>query len=193
MRFNAPKVLWITLCLFLRITIAVYEDSAYRNDFHHSLLGIPRSHATFFHRPSSTSKASLLYSLSEKNVVGAVNPKDGSLVWRQPIEKGVSSGNHSQSYLKAVGSEIISTANGLVRAWDAADGKLVWEWKAPGTVLGLELSNPEGEDTAVLVLSKDVAGHGYIARLVASTGQFLWQHKDDRYRNQKPLDKAIAD
>ena len=189
MRFNAPKTLGIIVCLFLQLSVAVYEDSAYKNDFHHNLLGIPRSHATFFHRPSLTSKASLLYSLSEKNVLGAVNPKDGSLVWRQSIENGVSNGSYTQSYLKAVGSEIISGADEVVRAWDAADGKLVWEWQAPGIVLGLELAKPEGEDTAVLILSKDLEGHGFVARLVASTGKFLWQHKDERYR----INWAIGD
>ena len=181
MRFHAPAVLGIVLGLFLQVSIAVYEDSAYKNDFHHSLLGIPRSHATFFHRPSSASKASLLYTLSEKNVLGAANPKDGNLIWRQPIASRAGNGNFPQSYLRAAGSEIISGAGGSIRAWDAADGKLVWEWSAPGTVLGLELSKPEGEDTAVLVLSRDAEGHGHVARLVASTGQFLWQHKDERY------------
>ena len=193
MRFNASKALGIILCLFLQVSSAVYEDSAYKNDFHHSLLGIPRSHATFFHRPSLTSKASLLYSLSEKKVLGAVNPKDGSLVWRQSIENGVNNGNHTQSYLKAAGSEIISGANEVVRAWDAADGKLVWEWHAPGTILGLELSKAEGEDTAVLVLSKDTGGYGFVARLVTSTGQLLWQHKDDRYRICEALETRITD
>ena len=185
MRRHALSVFAIVVGFFTQASIAIYEDSAYKNDFHHSLLGVPRPHTTFFHHPSSGSNASLLYTLSNKNVLGAVNPKDGNLIWRQSVLSGSGNGNHSLGYLSATGSEIISGVGGTVRAWDAADGKLTWEWDAPGTVLGLELAKHEGDDAAVLVLSKDAEGHGYVAHLVATTGQLMWQHKDERYSTQQ--------
>ena len=72
---------FVALCV--SSSLAIFVDEVNDIDFHHALLGVPSPQSTFFHRPSSSSNASLLYTLSDRLVLGAVNPKDGSLVWRQ--------------------------------------------------------------------------------------------------------------
>ena len=65
--------------LLLRSTIAVFADEAWTVDYHHALLGEPREETTFFHQPNPISRASLIYSLSEEGVLGAINPRDGRI------------------------------------------------------------------------------------------------------------------
>ncbi len=59
----------------LPLVCAVFQDEVGHIDFHHELLGVPQSATTFFHRPRLDDKASLLYSLSDLGVLGAVNPQ----------------------------------------------------------------------------------------------------------------------
>jgi hypothetical protein len=82
MRLHALLILALSLSFPV---YAIIADGAYHIDYHLALLGIPRSGNTFFHQPSASSSASLLFTISEKGVLGAVNPKDGSLVWRQSL------------------------------------------------------------------------------------------------------------
>src|SRR5579862_4536229 len=100
---------------------AVFADDAYHADYHHPLVGIPREHSTFFHRPQASSRASLLYTLSEKLVLGAVNPKDGVLVWRQLLKPFSNLTGPAEGFLRAGENEntVISAVGSLVSAWDA--------------------------------------------------------------------------
>src|ERR1700719_4597891 len=83
--------MWLQAVLLLAscapLALAIFADEVNHVDFHYALLGIPSAQRTFFHRPSSSSNASLLYTLSEKSFLGAVNPKDGSIVWRQNLAR----------------------------------------------------------------------------------------------------------
>lgn len=165
MRSHALSLLLLWL---VPATLATFADDAYQNDWHHTLLGTPQSHTTFFHQPSTASKASLIYTLSEKNVVAAINPKDGEIVWRQHL------GNGTEGYLKGGQGEdtVVSALGQTVRAWDAADGKLVWEWIG-GNIKGLEIVEMEGNAKDVLVLQDQK-----LTRLAASTGAVEWEYAD---------------
>ena len=74
MRFHAA----IALAACLAPAAAIFEDDAYHIDFHYALLGLPAPEATFFQKPYAGSKASLLYSISQNQTIGAINPKDGA-------------------------------------------------------------------------------------------------------------------
>ncbi|KAI9713682.1 MAG: hypothetical protein M1828_001371 [Chrysothrix sp. TS-e1954] len=111
--------------LWIPITCAIHADEAGIADWHFALLGIPQQGTTFFHRPHAGSRASLLYTLSETGTLGAVNPRDGSIVWRQKLQ---SSDRSSSRAVEAVeGNNVVySASNDTVQAWGADDGRLVW-------------------------------------------------------------------
>ena len=177
MRFCAPLLALVLPIIAPSYVHAIYEDEAYKTDYHHALLGVPLPHTTFFHRPSVASKASLLYTLSEKLILGAVNPRDGSIVWRQRLATGNST---SRSFLRAEegGGAIASAVNGEVQAWNAADGRLDWGWVGAGPVKGLELLSRKGY-TDVLVLNEE-GSNGVVRKLASGSGEIVWEHKDER-------------
>lgn len=179
MRFCAPLLALSAFLLTPTFVSGIYEDEAYKTDYHHALLGSPQAHTTFFHRPSAASKASLLYTLSEKYILGAVNPKDGSIVWRQQLAAGNTTGG---GYLRAEegGGAIASAINGEVQAWNAADGRLDWGWTGPGSVKGLELLSRKGY-TDVIVLAEEEGSKGVVRKLASGSGNVVWEHKDERY------------
>ena len=179
MRFPFLSLLSIT-GLLIPIVRAVFADEAYQIDYQHVLLGSPQKHTTFFHRPSAASKASLLYTLSEKLVLGAVNPKDGAVVWRQWLKDNVGEGV-GKSFLKSVDGEdvIVSAVSWRVRAWGASDGKLLWEWIGNGVVRSLEVLDIEGMRGDV-VASTEQDGKSFVTRLTASAGEVVWQYVDGR-------------
>ena len=183
MRLHALSPAVLLLTILTPITQAVFQDEAYQTDYQYALLGTPQSHTTFFHRPSAASKASLLYTLSEKYVLGAINPKDGAILWRQRLAGIGHNLTGSESYLRAGNGEntVISAVDGIVRAWDAADGRLVWEREGSGKIRGLEVSEIEGGSKDVLVLIEEQGGKGVIKRLKAGTGEVIWEFADERY------------
>jgi len=169
----------ISLLVLPLQTSATYADEAYTNDFHHALLGTPEFHSTFFHRPSAASKASLLYTLSAKSVLGAVNPKDGSIVWRQRLS--VRNSSTGGGYLKTgEGGTVISAVDGEVQAWNAADGRLVWGWKGAGSVRGLEVLEEDGR-SGVVVFSEEEDSRAVIRKLAADSGKVEWEHTEVRW------------
>ena len=183
MRLWAPILLPIAALLYASLCHAIFADEAYQTDSHHALLGLPQAHTTFFHRPSAASKASLLYTLSEKLVLGAINPKDGAVIWRQrladPAENYTAPG-----LLRAAegGDTLVSAVSGKVQAWDATDGRLAWEWDGgDGTrVVDVALSAESGK--YVLVLSEGEGSSSVVVKnLAADTGEILWESSDTRY------------
>lgn len=163
------------------IVLAVFADEAYQLDYHYPLLGIPRAHTTFFHRPSASSKASLLYTLSQKNVLGAINPKDGAIVWRQRLGEGVTNDTAS-AFLSAADGEntVYSAFKDSFRAWDATDGRLVWDHTGTGLAKALEASTTDDGQADVLGLSEEEGKAALVTKLAASTGEVLWEFRDDR-------------
>lgn len=161
---------------------AIFEDDAYHIDFHYALLGLPKQDATFFQKPYGGSKASLLYSISENQTIGAINPKDGALVWRQhPMSE-----SHGKGHLRAADEQdtVVSAAGNRVTAWSSSDGRLVWETDVGGDIVeDLEIleqedgiTTDETKDTVVLVSG---ASHG-VKRLDGKTGRVKWTHEDTR-------------
>ncbi len=192
---------------------AVFLDEAYRTDFHYALLGSPGEHATFFHRPQPASPAALLYTLSEKLVVGAVNPQNGSIVWRQQLllqsGSAISSSSPSTSaggFLRAVDGQdtVISALGGQVTAWDAWTGKEVWSNEFGGgddngaVVRALEVialddrlsssRRRRGVKDTLALFSGTAAGeggNGMARRLSGRTGNVVWEFIDDRSGDPK--------
>ncbi|CAN9228601.1 unnamed protein product [Alternaria sp. RS040] len=176
MRFHAA----IALAACLAPAAAVFEDDAYHIDFHYALLGLPAPEATFFQKPYAGSKASLLYSISQNQTIGAINPKDGALVWRQhlasqPGQKGhLRSGNEQDTVISAVGNR--------VTAWSASDGRLVWETSIEGAAVE-DLEILEQEDGMTISAAKDAIvlttdGSSSVKRLDGKTGRAKWTFED---------------
>ena len=181
MRLSALSLLLFLASLFIAPGAAVFVDEAYQIDFHHALLGFPEAHNTFFHRPSITSKAALIYTLSEKHIVGAINPKDGSLLWRQRLLE--ESQNITTTGLLKPGEgtdNVISAIEGVVQAWDAVDGRLVWESTDEGTVKALEVLAGTKYENDVLVAREVDGGKTSVKRLAAKTGEVKWSYEDVR-------------
>ncbi|KAE8553571.1 hypothetical protein EYB25_004953 [Talaromyces marneffei] len=163
---------------------AVFVDEVDYLDFHHALLGTPSPQSTFFHQPSSSSNASLLYTLSEKSIIGAVNPRDGAIVWRQDLTQ-LGSTQSVESFLRASNGEatVVSAIGEKVAAWGASNGKLHWERKISGGVVKdlelLELEDGRTNNHArdVIVLSEGKGG--LVQRLDATTGTVKWEFKDE--------------
>ena len=114
-------------------------------------------------------------------MLGAVNPKDGTIVWRQRLVDA--SGNvTARGFLSAGEGEdtVISAVGEDVQAWDAADGRLVWAWKGRGQIKSLEIIEAQGGAKDVLVLSEEEGNVGVVRKLKANSGEVVWEHKDTR-------------
>ena len=181
MRWHASFPQWLIFSTFFSPALTVFSDEAYHIDYHHTLLGAPQQHTTFFHRPQATSKGSLLYSLSEKGVLGAINPKDGSIVWRQSLaDTECSKVRKGLLGALAEGNIIISAFNGLVQAWDAAEGRLLWEQPGSGVSEDLVVSDLGGTAKDILTLTAKTTTTVIIRKLAVHSGEILWEFEDDR-------------
>ncbi|KAJ5665171.1 uncharacterized protein N7477_007619 [Penicillium maclennaniae] len=146
----------------------------------------PPPDSTFFLKPSTSSNASLLYTISEKSILGAVNPRDGSLVWRQDLSRSASKLSGGAGILRGLDGNdaVVGAAGDYVSSWSAQDGKLVWENKfADGLIADLELLELEDasatssvRDTLALVNN---GGAGIVRRLDGDSGKTKWEYKDD--------------
>ena len=169
-------------------SLGVYRDEVNHIDYHHALLGLPASQSTFFLKPSASSNASLLYTLSEKALLGAVNPKDGSLVWRQNLSRSALPASHDSANGLLRASEgtnaLVSALGGYVSSWSALDGKLIWEnWFDGESVADLELL--ELEDASAAPSTKDTVAlfggkAGVVRRLDGDSGKTKWEYLDER-------------
>lgn len=180
MRLHA--LLALTACL-APAAQAVFADDAYHIDYHHALVGLPKRDATLFQQPYAGSKASLLYTLSHKNVIGAVNPRDGALVWRHSFSSSAND-THDGSLRSGEGQDtIIGAVGDHIIAWSASDGRLVWENKFHGVIvedleiLEQEEGVPAGEvKDAIILLSDATQG---VKRLDGKTGRTKWTYQDN--------------
>lgn len=166
---------------------AIFADEAYHIDFHHALLGSPQPHTTFFHKPYSNTNASLLYTVSDKAILGAVNPKDGTLLWRQPLALHPINNASSSYLLAAENGQLVSAHDRTVTCWDAQDGRLVWEYSTPeGTsIAGLQAINGAEpvtggvtQDFVVLAVAVHSNAHTTVARVAGDGSGARWQHVD---------------
>lgn len=192
-------ILWAS-AVFAQCVYSIFTDEAFQIDYHHALLGIPLSNATFFHKPQSTSNASLLYTLSEKGILGAINPKDGTVLWRQDLNLNNATSPEAGSV--AVGDQDgqITTGHGnKVQCWDALDGKLKWEYSAGVTILvkALQLVPRSGsatESAQDVIVSVAVPGETGLSviRLSGDNGDQKWSYKDSTAASGSHLSLATS-
>lgn len=188
MRWLGP---FSVLPFILATTSAIFADDAFHIDYAHALLGQPQSHTTSFHRPHTSTNASLLYTLSDKAVLGAVNPRDGSLLWRQPLAgQPIENGTNSFLVTSERDGQVVSGHNRTVAWWDALDGRLVSEYILPeGTSIhGLQAAPvPESSstggshDVVVLTLPTTPGGHAKVLRLAGDGSGLKWEHVDSSH------------
>jgi outer membrane protein assembly factor BamB len=194
-------VLSILTSLLLPVK-AIFADDAFHVDFHHALLGSPQSPTTFFHKPHSNTNASLLYTVSDKAVLGAINPRDGSVLWRQPLA-GEPVNNASTSYLVTAerDGQLVSGYNRTVACWDGLDGRLVWDFTVPeGTRIGgmQAVSGAEPvtggitQDYVVLALPIDPTAHTSIVRIAGDGSGARWHHVDSSTTHGTPASVAVS-
>ncbi|KAK5111717.1 hypothetical protein LTR85_011762 [Meristemomyces frigidus] len=159
---------------------AVFTDEAWNVDYHYALLGQPKQSTSFFHQPNPSSRASLVYTLSERGVLGAVNPRDGAVVWRQVLLAGASA--HNASFLRAGEGQdvVISGIGSQVAAWSAADGRQAWSVDFPGPLEDVEiLELVDGKDTSGAKDAVALSGgdQPVVQRLDGATGSVKWQYQ----------------
>ncbi|KAB5562887.1 hypothetical protein GE09DRAFT_1110127 [Coniochaeta sp. 2T2.1] len=156
---------------------AVFQDEVGHLDYHYELLGVPQRETTFFHRPRREDKASLLYTLSDVGVLGAVHPSSGAVVWRQFLTGNVTNGG---GFLRASEGEnwICSAFGHSVHAWDAVTGRNRFWMDFSGEVKDLEVMEmTEKERKDVLVLFDD-DGTTVLRRLNGNDGSVVWEFRD---------------
>jgi hypothetical protein len=156
---------------------AVFADEAYTIDYHHELLGLPQSSTTFFHRPRKDEKATLLYTLSDLGVLGAVHPGTGKIVWRQLLGAG------GEGFLRGVQDEgsVVSAIGSTVQSWDAMNGKERWGNEfAVGTLKDMEIMEfaATAEDKKDVLALFEQDGKGLLRKLKGETGDVAWEYKD---------------
>ena len=167
---------------------SVFVDEAFNIDFHQALLGTPQPHTTFFHKPDSSSNAALLYTLSDKGLLAAVNPRDGSIVWRQAIS-GQDTENATAAHLVAGehDGKITTAFEKTVSTWDASDGRLVWTYGIRGRskAVGLQAVPVLGSSTdgavqdVILLTQPQKEGGGYVIyRLGGDSAGERWRYSD---------------
>ncbi|KFY11751.1 hypothetical protein V492_04276 [Pseudogymnoascus sp. VKM F-4246] len=188
MRASLPMGLLSLALSLLPPTTAVFADEAYTTDYQYSLLGLPLPSTTFFHRPQADPKAaSLLYTLSDLGVLGAVNPGTGALVWRQFLAAQANrtveslAGERVVGHLRGVEAEnrVLSALGGNVNSWDAVTGREVWGNEFEGSARDVEVLGTEGEEKDALVLFEGVKG-SVVRRLDGNTGAVKWEVEGEK-------------
>lgn len=103
----------------LSLAAAIYSDEVNHVDLHHALLGTPSPDSTFFLKPSTASNVSLIYTLSDKLLVGAVNPRDGALLWRQNLSRLADSPTHGVGLLRGSDGNdaLVGEAGSCISSW----------------------------------------------------------------------------
>ncbi|KAJ1335760.1 ER membrane protein complex subunit 1 [Microdochium nivale] len=154
---------------------AVFEDEVGHIDYHHELLGVPQCETTFFHRPRQQEKASLLYTLSDLGVVGAINPSSGAVVWRQQLNGNSTA---SRGHLRAGEDEpwLVSALDNAVQAWDATTGRNIWSLHFDGSVKDLEIMEMTGAGQKDVLVLFDEGGTTVARRIHGTEGRVVWEY-----------------
>ena len=78
----------------------------------------------------------------------------------------------------AEGSIVISAINGLVQAWDAVEGNLVWEQPGSGVSKDLVVIDLGGIVKNILTLTAERTT--IIRKMTADSGKILWEFENER-------------
>jgi outer membrane protein assembly factor BamB len=151
-------------CFLLNVVsvLAVFKDDAYHTDWHIPLIGPSLASSTFFHRPNVETRASLIYTLTSRSILAAVNPKDGKLVWRQQLPEAGGSG-----IARPGNGVIVSAVETSIASFGAGSGKLVWENEFAKKVVDLRVT----AENTVVVLFDD----GTVRLLAEQSGDVVWE------------------
>lgn len=162
------RVSAIALATLLPASVfAVFQDEAFVNDWHIALLGPSLPASSFFHRPVLDAKASLIYTLSERNILAAVHPKDGAVVWRHQLDISCS----LEGISRAADGKVVTSACGELKAFDAVAGKLVWEHDfAGGKVQDVQIVDRENGGGVVVLMTDNT-----VKMLDGESGHIKWQ------------------
>lgn len=177
------RIAVVLLAILCQLSFAIYKDEAGLVDYHLALLGTPGNSSTFFHQPVPGSKASLIYTLSERNVLGAVNPKDGSIVWRRPLTFDKTMQRSPLS--TAEGQDVLYTGfNDTAYAYSASDGRFVWENRVLESLVKDVTTLSTGQNAVEEPKNKDVVilregKKNIVQRLDADTGAVKWTFEDN--------------
>ncbi|CAK7564937.1 MAG: hypothetical protein SEPTF4163_002842 [Sporothrix epigloea] len=176
------------------VNAIVYKDQVGDIDFHHQLIGLPQRDTTFFYRPRHDDKASLLYTLSDVGVLGAVNPSTGAVIWRHLLADDNSDSTYKEhdtfgtGRVEAVEGEgwLAAGLGRSVHAWNAVSGRNVWWADFDGKVAdvavtaGLAADSERSEAAArtdVLALFVEES-HVVLRRLAGNDGHVVWEHRE---------------
>ena len=116
----------VSMCVIIslinwKLCLGLYEDQIGLFDWRQSYLG--KVKFSFFDVSTHSSKR--LFVGTESNVVGAINSRTGSIIWRQVLEE-------SEGVLDALlyrnNVLVSSSGNGkFLRSWDTGNGAILWE------------------------------------------------------------------
>ncbi|KAF8462055.1 hypothetical protein BDZ91DRAFT_699208 [Kalaharituber pfeilii] len=165
MRLPSISLLLSISSFLVSPAFAVIKDEAYEIDWHIPVVGNSIRPSTFFHRPQIDSKASLLYTLTDRKVLAALHPRDGSLVWRQSIAEDVATAEPGTFTARPAEGKVISAGGKAVKAFDAADGRLLWATEFSQAVRDVRISKEQ--DAVVL------CADGSVRRLDGTTGSVI--------------------
>jgi len=166
--------------LLVESTLAVFADEAWTIDYHYALIGRPREDTTFFAQPDPAKRATLVYTLSEEGLLGAVNPRDGAAIWRQRLLSNATDGD--PGFLRpSQGQDVVVSGMGRqVMAWSAEDGRLAWSVDVNGQlhdVEVLELSDGKEAGKAKDAIALAGGDNPTVQRLDGNTGAVKWTYK----------------
>ncbi|KAG5916898.1 hypothetical protein E4U42_007458, partial [Claviceps africana] len=174
MRRTLPSALLLGLS---SLAAAVFRDEVGDIDFHYSLVGLPQQETTFFHRPRKDDKASLLYTLGDVGVVGAINPSNGNVVWRHQVSHGIARGG---GHLRAPEGEnwVVSGHGSKVQAWDALTGRNIWDMHFKGQVKDVEIMEMTETSRKDVLALFDEDGVTVLRRLHGALGNVVWEFRE---------------
>ena len=81
---------------------------------------------------------------------------------------------------------IYSGIDGHYQAWDAADGRLEWDFAGTGIAKDLKLLPLNEGRRDVVILGEEGGSVGVVRKLAARSGAVLWEFRDDRYALEEP-------
>lgn len=167
---------------------AVFRDEVGDVDFHYDLVGVPQRDTTFFHKPRPDDKASLLYTLSDVGVLGAVNPGSGAVVWRQQVSSNIT---HGGGHLRAADKQtwIAGAYGSSVHAWEAVSGRNLWWADFDGQVKDMEIIEVTEQNKDVLALYEENAST-ILKRISSVDGRVLWDFKETT--KDQPLQVSVS-
>ncbi|XP_066921649.1 ER membrane protein complex subunit 1-like [Clytia hemisphaerica] len=111
----------LTLLLMVSFCYGLYEDQIGLFDWRQRYVGTPKE--IVFDQSSPASKR--VYTVTQHNVLAALNARTGKIVWRKVFEP--KQGVIQRLILNANTLLTVSGNRKIVRSWDTAKGNLLWE------------------------------------------------------------------